>query len=209
MRTRIKLCGLRTSADIDNAVAAGADAIGFVLYPPSKRFLHITAAKTLRQQVPAFVATVVLMVNPQAQEVAEIIAQLKPDLLQFHGSESAEFCAQFHHPYLKAHAFSSAGNLLNFAADFTSASALLLDSPSQGHGGSGKTFPWQQLPPLANVPCPVVLSGGLTPQNVSDAIAQIQPYAVDVSSGIESSPGVKSAELMFEFCRAVQRADAS
>jgi phosphoribosylanthranilate isomerase len=207
MRTRIKLCGFKTPELVQAAVTAGADAIGFVLYPPSKRYVSLAFAAELAKCIPAFVESVALLVNPTVAEVETVLETVKPSLLQFHGQESPEFCAQFNHPYLKAVAVQPGFNLLKFSLLYKSARAILLDTPSTGHGGSGQTFDWQLLNTLNDAHPPAVLSGGLTPQNVATAIRALRPYAVDVSSGIESAPGIKSAELIQQFCLAVRQAD--
>ena len=214
-RTRIKICGFREQQHVDAAVNAGADALGFNLYPPSARGISLELCTELTRNVPAFVSTVALFVNPTKQEVEQALSAARIDLLQFHGSEPEAFCVSFGRPYLKALAVDESFDLLQYQLQYASASALLLDTPSAGHGGSGKTFNWQ----LINTPntgitrgerAPaLVLSGGLTAANVADAISAVRPFAVDVSSGVEVSRGVKSSELIENFCRAVRFADAS
>lgn len=212
IRTRIKICGLREEDHIDAAVESGADAIGFVLYPPSVRAITLAHCAALARRVPAFVSTVALFVNPTRDEVSTALATARIDLLQFHGSEPEDFCASFGRPYLKAFAVCEGFDLLQSAVQYASASALLLDTPSAGHGGSGKTFDWQLVntPNIANAPVPrVVLSGGLTAANVADALSAVRPFAVDVSSGVEVSRGQKSTDLIKQFCRAVHAADVT
>ncbi len=212
IRTRIKICGLREEEHVDAAVESGADAIGFVLYPPSLRAIALAQCATLARRVPAFVSTVALFVNPTREEVETAISAARLDLLQFHGSEPEAFCASFGRPYLKAFAVGEDFDLLQSADQYASASALLLDTPSAGHGGSGKTFDWQLVntPNIANAPVPrVVLSGGLTAANVADALSAVRPFAVDVSSGVEVSRGQKSTDLIKQFCRAVHAADVT
>ncbi|MBL8312036.1 MAG: phosphoribosylanthranilate isomerase [Burkholderiales bacterium] len=209
-RTRVKICGLREEEHIDVAVAAGADAIGFVLYPPSPRAVALERCAALTRRVPALVSTVALFVNPTKEQVEAALTSARIDLLQFHGNEPADFCASFGRPYLKAFAVKEGFDLLQSANQYASASALLLDTPSAGHGGSGKTFNWQlvNIPSSASAPGPrVVLSGGLTAANVADAISAVRPFAVDVSSGVESSRGTKDSSLIQQFCRAVRLAD--
>ncbi|TAG02949.1 MAG: phosphoribosylanthranilate isomerase [Betaproteobacteria bacterium] len=213
-RTRIKICGLRTIEQVDAAVAAGADAIGFVLYPPSIRAVDLALLRRLTERVPAMVSTVALFVNPTGNEVLATLEAARIDLIQFHGSaekESETFCGSFGRPYMKAFAVDDGFNLLESVNQYTSANALLLDTPSAGHGGSGKTFNWQlintQNMPSAHAPA-LVLSGGLTPANVGDAISVVKPFAVDVSSGVEISRGEKSIELIHQFCHAVRAADS-
>jgi len=217
VRTRIKICGLREHEHVDAAIAAGADAIGFVLYPPSVRAITHAQCAVLTRRVPAFVTTVALFVNPTRDEVETAIATARIDLLQFHGSEPEDFCASFGRPYLKAFAVADGFDLLQSQDQYASAAALLLDTPSVGHGGSGKTFDWKLIPwqqhtnttseSGARVPR-VVLSGGLTAANVAGALSAVRPFAVDVSSGVEVSRGVKDSSLIQEFCRAVRLADA-
>jgi len=212
IRTRIKICGLREEEHIDAAVESGADAIGFVLYPPSVRAIALAHCTTLARRVPAFVSTVALFVNPTREEVETAISTARLDLLQFHGSEPEAFCASFGRPYLKAFAVGEGFDLLQSVDQYASASALLLDTPSAGHGGSGKTFDWQLVntPNIANAPVPrVVLSGGLTAANVANALSAVRPFAVDVSSGVEVSRGQKSTDLIKQFCRAVHAADVT
>jgi phosphoribosylanthranilate isomerase len=212
MRTRIKLCGFKTPETVNAAIEAGADALGFNLFPTSVRSVDLQALAALTARVPAFVSTVALFVNPTAEDVETAIAAARIDLLQFHGDEPRAFCESFDRPYVKALAVTERFNLLESVKQYSSASALLLDTPSAGHGGSGKTFDWQLINTAntKSVTAPrLVLSGGLTPANVGDAIRAVKPFAVDVSSGVESSRGVKSAELIHQFCRAVRDADST
>ncbi len=211
-RTRIKICGLREQKHVDIAINAGADALGFVLYAPSVRAITVSLCAELTRHVPAFVSTVALFVNPTRQEVDNAVSAARIDLLQFHGQEPEAFCASFGRPYLKAVAVDATFNLLQSEQKYASAAAILLDTPSAGHGGSGKTFNWQLIntPNTRNERAPaLVLSGGLTAVNVADAIRAVRPFAVDVSSGVEVSRGVKISELIQNFCRAVRLADAS
>ena len=217
-RTRIKICGLREPRHVDIAVKSGADALGFVLYPPSARAISLALCAELSRRVPAFVSTVALFVNPTHQEVESALSTARIDLLQFHGSESEAFCAGFGRPYLKAIAVDESFDLLQSELQYASAAALLLDTPSAGHGGSGKTFDWQLIntantdntPKRLSARAPaLVLSGGLTAANAADAIRVVRPFAVDVSSGVEETRGVKNSELIENFCRAVRLADAS
>ncbi len=211
IRTRIKICGLKTAEHVDAAIDAGADALGFVLYPPSSRAIDLAHLSELTGRVPAFVSTVALFVNPTKEEVEVALASARIDLLQFHGDEPESFCASFGRPYLKALPVTDAFDLLQSSVIYATASALLLDTPSAGHGGSGKTFNWQLIN-TSNIQSgrapALVLSGGLTAANVADAISAVRPFAVDVSSGVEISRGVKSSELIENFCRAVRLADS-
>jgi phosphoribosylanthranilate isomerase len=208
MRTRIKICGLKTPDTVDAVIDAGADAIGFNLYPPSVRSIDLQTLAALTQRVPAFVSTVVLFVNPTPEEVRAAISAARIDLLQFHGNEPPEFCEQFGKPFMKAFAVDESFDLLKSKQIYSNAAALLLDTPSAGHGGSGKTFNWQLIntTSTSNVAAPrLVLSGGLTAANVADATNAVHPFAVDVSSGVESSRGVKDSKLIYEFCAAVPK----
>ena len=210
IRTRIKICGLKTAEHVDAAINAGADALGFVLYPPSSRAIDLAQLSTLTGRVPAFVSTVALFVNPTKAEVETAINSARIDLLQFHGDEPEAFCASFGRPYLKAFPVTDTFDLLQSGLIYATASALLLDTPSAGHGGSGKTFNWQLIntPNTQSERAPaLVLSGGLTVANVADAIRAVKPFAVDVSSGVEISRGEKSTELIAQFCAAVRAAD--
>ena len=210
-RTRIKICGLKSAEHVDAAIHAGADALGFVLYAPSSRAIDFAHLSDLTGRVPAFVATVALFVNPTRDEVAAALAGTRIDLLQFHGDEPEAFCASFGRPYLKAFPVTDTFDLLQSGMRYATASALLLDTPSAGHGGSGKTFNWQLINTTSKLSATaprLVLSGGLTAANVADAISSVRPFAVDVSSGVEVSRGIKSSELIQDFCRAVRAADS-
>ncbi len=212
-RTRIKICGLREPEHVRVAVDAGADALGFVLYAPSPRAVSLDVCASLTRTVPAFVTTVALFVNPSPTDVNAALAAARIDLLQFHGNETEAFCASFGRPYIKAFPVGDSFDLLQSSQQYASAAAILLDTPSAGHGGSGKTFNWQLINPTntrsrGNVRAPrVVLSGGLTAANVADAVSAVRPFAVDVSSGVEISRGVKNSDLIEQFCRAVRLAD--
>lgn len=203
--TRIKICGLTREADIDAAVAAGADALGFVLYAKSARAVTPDRAAALAQRLPPFVTPVLLFVNASASEVAQGVQAVPNALLQFHGDESPEDCAAAVRPYLRAARMGPGFDLLDFASRYPQAQGLLLDAHVEGYGGAGKVFDWSLIP--ANVGCPLVLSGGLNPANVIDGITRVRPWAVDVSSGVEQAKGIKDAGLMREFCEAVREAD--
>ena len=204
-RTRIKICGLTREADVDAAVAAGADALGFVLFEASSRHVTLQRAVELIARLPPFVTPVLLLVNASAAQVQRAVERVPNALLQFHGDESPTDCRAAQRPYIRAARMSPGFDLLNFAACHVGAQALLLDAHVDGYGGSGKVFDWSQIPP--NVPLPVVLSGGLNPANVTGGVLSVRPSAVDVSSGVEVSKGVKSALLMRQFCLAVRSAD--
>ena len=218
-RTRIKVCGLTREADVEAAVAAGVDALGFVLYRPSARYVSAERAAELASHLPPFVTPVLLFVNAQPEEVAHAAGLLPQALLQFHGDETLEQCTVFGRPFIRAARLPAADipqqpgpafDLLNYAARFKAAQAILLDAHVEGYGGGGKTFNWSHLPPSVNAH--LVLSGGLTPANVTDGIVQVRPrcktLAVDVSSGVEVSKGIKSADKIHQFVAAVQAADA-
>jgi len=209
-RTRIKICGLTREADVDDALDAGADALGFVLWPKSPRHVPLQRAATLIARMPPFVTPVLLFVNPSLDELQAATDLLPQALLQFHGDENPDFCSAAGRPYLRAARMAPGFDLLDFAACFSSAQALLLDAHVEAYGGAGKVFDWSLLPP--SVPLPVVLSGGLNPANVTDGISRVRPWAVDVSSGVESAvpgqKGIKNAALMRRFCKAVRDTDA-
>lgn len=205
-RTRIKICGLTREADVDAAVGAGADALGFVLYAKSPRHVTPARAAELAARLPPFVTPVLLTVNAQAHELRAAIDAVPQALLQFHGDESPASCSAAGRPFLRAARMAPGVDLLDFAARFSQAQALLLDAHVESYGGAGKVFDWSLIPP--SVPLPVVLSGGLNPANVTDGVLRVRPWAVDVSSGVEAAKGVKDAALMRRFCQAVRDADA-
>ncbi len=205
-RTRIKICGLTREADVDAAVASGADAIGFVLYARSPRAVTVARAAELARRLPPFVTPVLLFVNATPAEVAAAVAAVPHALLQFHGDESPADCDAAQRPYLRAARMAPGFALLDFARAFANAAGILLDAHVEGYGGGGKAFDWSLVP--LNVARPVVLSGGLNPASVIDGILQVRPWAVDVSSGVEAGKGQKDAALMRQFCEAVREADA-
>lgn len=204
-RTRIKICGLTRDADVDAAVAAGADAIGFVFYPRSPRFVEPARAAELARRLPPFVTPVGLFVNATADEIQRATDAMPHLLLQFHGDEPPAGCDAAQRPYIRAARMAPGVDLLDFAASYPNALALLLDAHVEAYGGSGKAFDWSLIP--ANVPRPVVLSGGLHAGNVIQGITQVRPWAVDVSSGVESAKGIKDAQAIRRFCDAVREAD--
>ena len=207
MKTRIKICGLTREEDVDAAVAAGADAIGFVFYPPSPRYLTPQRAAELVRRVPPFVAVVGLFVNAAAEVVQAACAALPLDLLQFHGDEDAAYCRQFSRPYLRAARVRAGFDLVEFSGAFPDARGLLLDAFVEGYGGGGHVFDWTLIPP--GLPGFVVLSGGLTADNVGDALRRVRPAAVDVSSGVETGKGIKDHSKIAAFVAAVRKADES
>ena len=200
--TRVKICGLTRPEDVDAAVAAGADALGFVFTPRSKRCLVAEDAGELVARVPAFVARVGLFMDQDEDEVGRVLERVPLNLLQFHGTETAAYCRGFRLPYIKALAMAAAAEAKR-AAEYADAAALLLDSHEPGGaGGTGRTFDWNAIPEL---PRPVVLAGGLSPANVARAVRAVRPWAVDVSSGVEDAPGVKNARKMIEFIKEAKR----
>jgi phosphoribosylanthranilate isomerase len=205
-RTRIKICGVSRDADVQAAVEAGADAVGFVFYPHSPRHLDLERATRLARLLPPFVAPVGLFVDASASDVAAAALAIPQLLLQFHGDESPTFCASFDRPFIKAARMAPGLDLLDFGRRYAVAQALLLDAHVEAYGGAGKVFDWSLIP--SAVSHPVVLSGGLHAGNVIQGIQQVRPWAVDVSSGVESSRGVKDAEAIRRFCEAVREADA-
>ena len=206
LRTRIKICGLTREADVDAAVQAGADAVGFVLYPGSARHVSAQRAGVLAARLPAFVTPVGLFVNADAAEIAHAVAAITHHELQFHGDESPQACRAPARPFLRAARMAPGFDLLDFSLRFSDAQAILLDAHVEGYGGSGKVFDWSLIP--AGVHSPLVLSGGLHAANVGQGIAHVRPWAVDVSSGVESAKGIKDADAIRRFCDAVREADA-
>ena len=221
-RTRIKICGLTREQDVDAAVAAGVDAIGFVIFAPSARYVSPERAAELAARLPPFVTPVLLFVNAPDTEIIATCQVISGALVQFHGDEAPDECQHIAQksarPFIKAARIPIQAETLNaplnfdlvkYANDFNSAQAILLDAHVEGFGGGGKTFNWSLLPPSVNAH--LVLSGGLTPANVGDGILQVRPrgktLAVDVSSGVEISKGIKSPDLIRQFVAAVRAAD--
>jgi phosphoribosylanthranilate isomerase len=209
-RTRIKICGLTREVDVAAAVEAGADAVGFVLYERSPRHVNIERAAALAARLPPFVTPVLLFVNAAPTAVVAAVRALPQALLQFHGDETPADCDGAGRPYLRAVRMAPGVDLLDCAHRFPNAQASLLDAAVDGYGGGGKVFDWSLLPPdlPADVRSRLVLSGGLNPANVIDGVLRVRPFAVDVSSGVESAKGVKDAALIRRFCEAVREADA-
>lgn len=204
---RIKICGLTREEDVDAAVAAGADAIGFVFYPPSPRYVAPQRASELAKRIPPFVDVVGLFVNETPEVVRTTCDALPINVLQFHGDEDAAYCRQFSRPYLRAARVRPGLDLLEFARSFPDARGLLLDAFVDGYGGGGHVFDWTLIP--TDLPGFLVLSGGLTVTNVADAIERVHPIAVDVSSGVEMSKGIKDHSKIAAFVAAVRKADES
>lgn len=204
-RTRIKICGLTRDADVHSAVQAGADAVGFVFYERSPRYVEIARAARLARGLPPFVTPVGLFVNAEPAQIEQAIAAIPGLLLQFHGDESPAACRRSGRPYLRAARMAPGIDLLDFARRFDDAAALLLDAFVEGYGGGGKVFEWSRVPRA--IALPTVLSGGLDAGNVGAGIMQLRPWAVDVSSGVEAAPGIKDAAAVQSFCDAVRAAD--
>lgn len=206
-RVRVKFCGFTRAEDVDAACALGVDAIGLVMTRRSKRFVDLDAAAVLRARVAPFVATVVLLLDDEPAWVREVISRVAPDLLQFHGEEPADYCAGFGLRYLKAIPMASVDNVSAYTQRHAQAAGFLLDSHAAGgQGGSGQVFDWTRVP--RDLGRPLVLAGGLNAGNVGQALRLATPFALDVSSGIESAPGVKSAEKMHHFMQALAQAGA-
>ena len=207
MIPRIKICGLR---DVETALVAancGADAIGLVFYSPSPRAVAVDTARYIVECLPPFVSSVGLFVDADPQSVFRILAEVPLDILQFHGDESPEYCRQFGRPYLKAVRVKPALNLLEYAAQYMDARGILVDAyVPDTHGGTGKTFDWSLLP--EHLPLPLILSGGLYPENVAEAIRRVRPWAVDVSSGVEVTKGIKDVAKIAAFTEAVRLCDS-
>ena len=201
-RTRVKICGITSVKDAISAVNAGADAIGLVFYAASPRFVTIAQAQQIVAVMPPFVSVVALFVNASTAEIEAVLAQVRIDMVQFHGDETPTDCAQIKLPYYKAIRVKADTNLLQYALEFKHAKALLLDTYSEAaFGGTGQVFDWALIP--KNLTKPVILAGGLVPENVHLAIQQVRPYAVDVSGGVEQSKGVKEPAKIAAFMHAV------
>jgi phosphoribosylanthranilate isomerase len=206
LRTRVKFCGITRVEDALGAAELGCDAIGLVFYEKSPRHVALERAAEIVAALPPFVSAVGLFVDAPAEAVRGVMSALRLDLLQFHGDESPAYCGQFGMPYLKAVRVRPGTNLLQYAADFAGAMALLLDTYSEGvAGGTGQTFDWSLIP--AAIPKPIILAGGLNAGNVTDAVRRVQPYGVDVSGGVEQSKGIKDAAKMAAFMRGVLDAE--
>jgi len=211
VRTRIKICGITRAQDARSAAHAGADAIGLVFYPPSPRYVSTERAVEVRDALPPFVQTVALFVNPDAAQVAQVIGRVRPAMLQFHGEETPGFCAQFGTPFVKSYRVRSGvaagGDALEYLRPFSRAAAWLFDSHVPEYGGVGETFDWSLLPAPGRLERPVILSGGLSRENVAEAVRRVRPWGVDVSSGVESAKGIKDAAKIAAFIAEVRNAD--
>jgi len=205
MNTRVKICGITRVQDGLDAAHLGAHAIGLVFYDVSPRAVSLDQARAIVDALPPFVTAVGLFVNAKARTVRETLAAVPLQLLQFHGDETPAYCAEFGVPYLKAVRVRPGVDLLQYARDFSSARGLLLDAYVEGmRGGTGDTFDWSLIP--RSMPLPVVLSGGLDAGNVESAVRSVRPWAVDVSSGVESQKGIKDAAKIESFMNGVRNA---
>ena len=205
MRTRVKICGVTRVQDALEAVKQGVDAIGLVFYAPSPRNVSTAQAAEIISKIPAFVTVVGLFVDAEPAFIRDVLSVVRLDLLQFHGEEPPFACRQYSRPYMKAIRVKSDTNLVQYAADYADAKALLLDAFAEGvPGGTGLVFDWSLIP--QNLPVPVVLAGGLNAENVGLAVEQVRPYAVDVSGGVEASKGIKDAAKIAAFMRGVSNA---
>lgn len=204
-RTRIKICGLTRPQDVRAAVEHGADAVGFVFYPPSPRYVAPELAAELVRELPPFVTAVGLFVNESPQQIARVLDAVPLQLLQFHGDETPDECTRFRLPWIKVARMRPGFDLIEYAARFGGARGLLLDAHVEGYGGKGQCFDWSLIP--QNLPQPVILSGGLDASNVGQAIERVRPWGVDVSSGVESAKGIKDARRIAEFVDGVRNAD--
>jgi phosphoribosylanthranilate isomerase len=201
-RTRVKICGITRPEDGAIAAELGVDAIGLVFYPPSSRFVDVATAQQIVAALPPLITVVGLFMNAESTAVQAVVESVRIDLLQFHGDEEPDVCAKFGRPYLKAVPMGAGADVRDYEQRFASATGLLLDSHSgQKMGGTGQHFDWTRIP--AKRQKPLILAGGLHPGNVAEAIRQVRPYAVDVSSGVESAKGAKDAALMRAFLRGV------
>jgi phosphoribosylanthranilate isomerase len=205
MRTRVKICGITRAEDARAAARAGADAIGLVFFPPSPRYLSTERAVEIRDALAPFVQTVALFVNPDAAQVAQVLQRVRPALLQFHGEETPQFCSQFGTPFVKACRVKPGVDALEYLRPFSRAAAWLFDSHVPEYGGVGEAFDWSLVP--ATQERPVILSGGLSRENVAEAVRRVRPWGVDVSSGVESAKGIKDAAKIAAFIAEVRNAD--
>ncbi len=203
MRTRIKICGITRVEDARAAVQLGADAIGLVFYAPSPRCVSVGQACAIIDAIPPFVTVAGLFVDPASEHVESVLRCCRLSLLQFHGTEAPDFCGRFDLPYLKAARVKAGVDLVQYLAPYARAQGWLLDAYHERlYGGTGESFDWNLIP--HDLSRPVILSGGLTPENVGAAIRQVRPWAVDVSSGVEAAKGVKDAAKIAAFITRVK-----
>ena len=203
MHTRIKICGIKHRDDALKAVKCGADAIGLIFVEKSPRYASFTDARVIAESMPPFVTAVGLFMDAPADTVREALKVVPLNLLQFHGDESPAYCDQFDIPYIKVLRMRENVNVIAFAQEYPNAAGILLDTYSKAGGGSGQTFDWSLIP--KDIPLPFILAGGLNPDNVALAVETVKPYAVDVSSGVESEPAVKDHNKIEQFIKEVQR----
>ncbi|RBP22205.1 phosphoribosylanthranilate isomerase [Marinobacter pelagius] len=204
MSTRVKICGLTRPEDVSAAISCGADALGFVFYEPSPRSVSPGHAAALIRDIPPFVQAVGLFVNPEPEFVEQVLSAVPLDLLQFHGDETPEFCRSFGRRWIKAIRVREEGQIETAFQDFRDAAGLLVDAwDPDKYGGTGQSFNWQLIP--ESRPMPLVLAGGLSSDNVSRAVTQVKPWAVDVSGGVERSKGIKDIQKISDFIKEVHR----
>lgn len=207
MATAVKICGVTRAEDALMAARAGAHAVGMIFYPKSPRLVDTEVAAGIVKALPPFVTPVGLFVDQPAAQIARAIETARPQLLQFHGEEAADFCRSFGLPYIKAVRVRAGVDLLQYARQYPDAKGLLLDAFVEGsHGGTGSVFDWSLIP--REFPLPLILAGGLDPENVGAAVRRVRPWAVDVSSGVEAAKGIKDAAKVVAFIRGVRNADA-
>ena len=205
-RTRIKICGVTRFEDASSAADMGVDSLGFMFHRPSSRFIELDQAASIRRKLPPFVTATAVFLDESADWIAQVVEQFRPDCLQFHGSESPEFCGEWGLPYIKAVPMASIGDPREYAAAYRQAQGFLLDSNAAGLlGGSGDTFDWSKIP--ASFEFPLILAGGINAANVAEAIVRVKPWAVDISSGVEVARGVKDSDLIRQLVAEVKRGD--
>ena len=206
MRTRVKICGITREQDALLAAECGADAIGLVFYPPSPRVVSVERAAAIVRQLPPFVTTVGLFVNAEAELIARVVDEVGVDLLQFHGQECPDYCAQHRRPWIRAVSMKPGTDLAGMQRQFSAGRGLLLDAYRPGiPGGTGETFDWDRIP--STLGSRIVLAGGLTPDNVADAVRRVRPYGVDVSGGVEAAKGIKDPQKIKAFIEEVSSAE--
>ena len=206
MRTRVKICGFTKAEDAVAAAYFGVDAIGLVFYPPSPRNVSIEQAINIVEALPAFVSVVALFVDEEESKIRDVLSKISIDCIQFHGNETAKTCRVYNKPYMKAIRMKEGMDVANIATQYDDASALLLDAYHPGiKGGSGSQFDWDLIPD--NCSLPVILAGGLQVNNARQAVQKVKPYALDVSSGVESAKGIKDVAKMAAFIQEIKEGD--